>query len=689
MQMKDTKTYLAWSAYVLALLVAVAVLPKLLTGFNGAESKLPFKIESYIFATKFTIGLILLYLTGLIAQPKKLLLKQSSRTPFTEIAIGLVVLCVYVYVRSLVNRVFYIPITSFEILAIIILPIGYTMRKFQLIGKHLSILKAYMPELILFWILLVGVAQVELPRDIMLSSDPDQHLFFAIQVAKLGGVALNQKNWGDLPFNYPAGTGVLIFVFSTLSFTNSANVLMAFPQIQLLLALFMIAEGFTQNKPRKNRIVSIFVMVIVCYYFLPYGFEHNHYHLEGYGRLISLWIVTLGVVWCLQNPVPSSELTAVNHAALLSAAVAVSVWLNPINGFLLSFLVGFTAIRSFKTFPITITITIVLTTAFIFLDPYYSSLVSGGVMSGGVELSQMRHLDLSLPTLLEETVSRFSSFSGNPGEFFKLPYFTANPLIVFSILFSAGLLLKNAEKESFALKLLVLVGLFYLVWAVLAALFQYLSLDTQLRLLTPYFDYSRMQFVYLLVFSLIALALQNINLKELHLIRSGAMLLLLGYAGSVYQDSNSTINKKARSGYCGSMGCTSKDDHHVLRESESLFKREYAKQDSPPRMLILNTILDFGIERWMMPRSGSRSAILYDTFPLAFYYYQGDRAYTLDNYRNNICENFDVEWLVENNIQFLFIPSDRADVCIHDYPTIESRLTTRFESGLSKIYQIY
>ena len=149
-------------------------------------------------------------------------------------------------------------------------------------------------------------------------------------------------------------------------------------------------------------------------------------------------------------------------------------------------------------------------------------------MSGGVELSQMRHLDLSLPTLLDETVSRFSSFSGNPGQFFKLPYFTANPLIVFSILFSAGLLLKNAEKESFALKLLVLVGLFYFVWAVLAALLQYLSLDTQLRLLTPYFDYSRMQFVYLLVFSLIALALQNINLKELHLIRSGAMLLLLG-----------------------------------------------------------------------------------------------------------------------------------------------------------------
>ena len=137
------------------------------------------------------------------------------------------------------------------------------------------------------------------------------------------------------------------------------------------------------------------------------------------------------------------------------------------------------------------------------------------------------------------------------------------------------------------------------------------------------------------------------------------------------------------------MGCTSEDDHHVLRESESLFKREYAKQDRPPRMLILNTILDFGIERWVMPRSGSRSAILYDTFPLAFYYYQGDQAYTLENYRNNICENFDVEWLVENNIQFLFIPSDRADVCIHDYPTIESRLTTRFESGLSKIYQIY
>ena len=194
MKMKDTKTYLVWSAYVLALLVAVAVLPKILTGFNGAESKLPFKFESYIFATKFTIGLILLYLTGLIAQPRKLLLKQSSRTPFTEIAIGLVVLCVYVYVRSLINRVFYIPMTSFEILVIIIFPVGYTMRKFQLIGKHLSILRAYMPELILFWILLVGVAQVELPRDIMLSSDPDQHLFFAIQVAKLGGVALNQKD---------------------------------------------------------------------------------------------------------------------------------------------------------------------------------------------------------------------------------------------------------------------------------------------------------------------------------------------------------------------------------------------------------------------------------------------------------------------------------------------------------------
>jgi len=74
---------------VLALLVAVAVLPKLLTGFNGAESKLPFKIESYIFATKFTIGLILLYLTGLIAQPKNCFLNNLAERRSLRSLLGL------------------------------------------------------------------------------------------------------------------------------------------------------------------------------------------------------------------------------------------------------------------------------------------------------------------------------------------------------------------------------------------------------------------------------------------------------------------------------------------------------------------------------------------------------------------------------------------------------------------------
>jgi hypothetical protein len=163
-------------------------------------------------------------------------------------------------------------------------------------------------------------------------------------------------------------------------------------------------------------------------------------------------------------------------------------------------------------------------------------------------------------------------------------------------------------------------------------------------------------------------------------------MALLGYGLSNHQEGNTFFIKTSRVGYCGSMGCLTADDKQVL----DVIEQQYlSSTESTERILIPNASSQHGIEAWIMPRGGSRSMHFYQTYPVAFFYYQGDQDYSAYNYRTKVCENMDINWLKSKNIRYLFTPTHMMNACIFEYPNLDSKFEVLFKSGSSSFYQLY
>ena len=206
-----------------------------------------FRSTAIFISIQFTGALILLFFAGqtllsfLNRSPKKIDIWSS----IYSIGIGQLGLILYLYLRSDVNFFlskffgFYPSITSLELISLI----GFS--QYALIKKqpHYSTSHAWKyPSLLLvyffIWILIMSCR--ELPRQIMLSNDPDQHLFFALQIIRFGTIPWEQFYWGPLSFGYPSGFAAINALWQMLSFTDMRNVVTIQPLLQTGLALASI-----------------------------------------------------------------------------------------------------------------------------------------------------------------------------------------------------------------------------------------------------------------------------------------------------------------------------------------------------------------------------------------------------------------------------------------------------------------
>ncbi len=136
----------------------------------------------------------------------------------------------------------------------------------------------------------------------------------------------------------------------------------------------------------------------------------------------------------------------------------------------------------------------------------------------------------------------------------------------------------------------------------------------------------------------------------------------------------------------GSFEEVTSDDLAVIRRIEGLF-REYREAGRSldyheiPRILILNEALVVRDKIWLFPRGASRILPLYDVFPVSFFYYQGMSLFSYENYMRHVHDTFDVEWLLENNIRYLFIPSDRGGAVIEGLDAIIENGKVLFEEN--------
>jgi hypothetical protein len=158
------------------------------------------------------------------------------------------------------------------------------------------------------------------------------------------------------------------------------------------------------------------------------------------------------------------------------------------------------------------------------------------------------------------------------------------------------------------------------------------------------------------------------------------------------------IQTERRKGYIFRNKFINEADFQVIKEIENIYKK-YKDQNRElefagiPKILIPNAVrlLTGKPEYWLLPFGAAKIMPYYNVFPVAFYYYQGSKDYSFKNYKEKICESFDMEWLKARNIKYLFIPSAFGKIgeCIYDFEKIKKESKIIFEVGNSRFYRLF
>jgi hypothetical protein len=149
-----------------------------------------------------------------------------------------------------------------------------------------------------------------------------------------------------------------------------------------------------------------------------------------------------------------------------------------------------------------------------------------------------------------------------------------------------------------------------------------------------------------------------------------------------------------RQSYCGSMGCVNDDERRVIDSISESFTRYNARHPSlsyarTPKILVPNYTVRIGVESWLFPAGGVRLLAFRDTFPLAFYYFQGSRKYTFKNYRRHVCNRLNVRWLRRHGIRFAFLPHHPPKECHGLRKMTGKQFRTVSRSGRVRFVRLY
>lgn len=224
--------------------------------------------------------------------------RRDATGLFTALAAGLVLLMGYVYVRSLFSEwVRDLPVSRGELAGLVAVAglSALTGWKRRIAAAEVAPRYGwFLLELAVLAALCVVVADRELPRTVLLSSDPDFHVFFGLQVERFGGVPYHQRAWGDQPFNYPAGSGVLLFVWRQLTGLDLRNLLTALPILFTVMAGFVVAEslmpGVEKNRHRLLLLLCALGMTVAGFLFPLFA---QYAHMESGARQMGILFAAL------------------------------------------------------------------------------------------------------------------------------------------------------------------------------------------------------------------------------------------------------------------------------------------------------------------------------------------------------------------------------------------------------------
>ena len=680
-QMALTSKYFATAGLIAAGLV---IGPIMISGHELALHNFLPRTSSYVYGLSLVF---FLFVASVIGERFFSIISTSSTSntknqPFLSSAVGLLILFTYIYVRSALGAFLPFPITTIELLVIGVFFFAWRYRTSRLVDINQTI--SNVGKWLIFYIACVGLAENDLPRLIMLSSDPDQHALFAQLFLDNGKIL-----WGDESIGYPAGTGVFGLLLASISGLSIQNSIAAIPTLQAMLSIFLIIDVITaRNDQQDNSLFPYIWGLIIFAFLLPYGFDRPHFHLEGYGRLSSLWLVCLTATYYLMGTHffnIDSRRACLFSIALGSAITFVATTFNPINLFLIAPVIFLCHFLIFRLKHWYLGFLFPLFSTLLLLDPYYFSMVFGDTARTGIDLTNSFTFNMSIKELLIQSYLNVQNTLQSYHLFFKFPFLGHLYLSTIGILI---VILLTSKKEVEITYLLGMLGVVFIGWASYSSIFLAIVNFDETRLLYPYLQYSTFQFLF--AFLLVFLALAIVQVTSDHFSRVKVLLIfaILAASFSLFKSGLPEVRKEVRYHYCGSMGCATKDDELVLLKGNEIFN-SYAGSENPPRLLITNALRTHFNEKWLMPHGGSRLAPHTSSFPLAFYYYQGSEDYSYTNYKNYVCEKFKLSWLRQRNIQYMFLPSQMGSSCIAKLNNLENRFEVVARSGASRLFKLY
>jgi hypothetical protein len=647
----------------------------------------------YAYGAQLFMACLVLVLVGMVFGRVVARGTAAPRAPtvFGSLVTGLVLLMTYVYLRSAGNQhLVDLPVTVWELLGLLVagLIAVWRVRPQALQGLRDSVsLKAAALDLLLLFALCVIVASRELPRDIMLSSDPDVHTFFGRQVERFGAVPYHQRDWGGQGFNYPAGSGVVLFIWHLFSGIDHRGLLAALPVLFTFVAAMVVVDAVDRPlaRPAARLVVQWSALALVAAGLtFPY---YNHYaHLEGAARQMSVLFSALFLGLFLAQA-RQSAYGETRSLALMSMTVFCLLAMNPANvvlpGVLVAALVLYRLLSGQRAWPLSLAMAAGM--ALMALEPYYHGLVGIARQARVDTVVYAQSLVIKTwPEVLEGTwTSWFEGYTLILPEFVVL--FAERGIPVFAgilVLYVAVLLLLGQRPRLNARQLAAVaffLVLFYLVYGFARSLLD----DRRFFLLGPYVFFNMSQYKALSLVVMLTLVLRKAMSLPFGPLLVVPLAVALVWPVKHLVRSEQQMYLSPRRDYCGVYGCLLAPDRVLLEKFQAMHRSGAfsAADGSVSRVLIPNSIKRTEHETWILPVKAGRVLPHYEVMPAAFFYYQGDVEYATHFYLQHVCDRFDREWLKSKGIRYVFLPSERSEACMEGMEALPQSETVLLQEG--------
>lgn len=631
------------------------------------------------------------------------LIAGTTQGVFWSLLVGQVGIGLWIYFRSglneICNSVFgaYLYLTDFELILLVLLACFVFWKR----NQHRPLIFHSWPSILLLFVASWVVAQRELPRLSMLSSDPDLHVFWGAQLQRLGSIPANLGTWGPLSLGYPAGFSVLNFTWSALSQLDLQQIVSIQPVYQSLLAFLLLVSAAEtlalQGVKSNSRQLFLGLAAIALYFlFLPYGQQKNFFHQEGTARTSSLFLLS-GMA--LSTAYLFFELNIRKYwVALLGLCCsALVIGINPIHGLYALPCAAICGLYFFlpllKERPIQLLLTVL--PLLVLADPYFSSGLPIG--PSRAHTSGPSAFDIFISGVLDSMSSPLSELAVTFSSYFSLDFYPLefSQRIIFAIAL-VYLLLRvfqpNFRRVDILLAALPILVLIVLAFVVEGGLKPF-NANPNLRLTFPYALHLSQQAILLWLTFLFLLVLCMLS-RGIALVWVACLSIVVLGGLRTYRDQKADVRMEPRYTLQSGMGYPTPDDFIVISQIEQLYAQISSRHgelsaEETPKILIPNFLSDTGWEQWLFPYGGSRALPLHKVLPLAFYYNQGFPDFSYRNYREKICKSWDLQWLKDRNIRYFFVPSQRGPICVRGLERLLRESEVLFKQGNSTFLKLF